>query len=258
MVKRDRLPRVLLYDIEMLPNIVYSWGLWDQNIQPENIIKEKSLICVAYRWLGETKVHSCSILDDPRAFLKDPYNDKVVVTHLHKIFEEADAIIAHNGDRFDFTIFNARAIKYGLPPLPTIPSVDTLKVARNKFKFNSNKLDYLGEYFGLGRKIKVDGSLWRRIAGGEVKAVREMITYNKQDVVLLEAVYMKLRPFMTNHPNLNILGGRCQELSCRICGSRKVQRRGYTNLGYAKFQCTMCQAWSKSGVVVRKTAEVLR
>ena len=71
------------------------------------------------------------------------------------MFDEADVVIAHNGDKFDMRKANARFGHYE-PPMP-VQQVDTLKVARKYFKFESNKLGDLGEHLGLGNKEVTGG-----------------------------------------------------------------------------------------------------
>ena len=162
----------------------------------------------------------------------------------------AEGFAMHNCDKFDIRKSNAKFIEYGFKPPATYKTVDTLKIARRYFRFDSNKLDSLGEYLGLGRKVKTGGfDLWDRCIQGEEKALRLMEKYNKKDVELLENVYLKLRPWMTNHPNLNLISETRH--NCPICESSKVQRRGfsYSRVNkYQRWQCLECGGWSQSPI----------
>jgi ribonuclease D len=61
--------------------------------------------------------------------------------------------------------------------------------------------------------------------------------YCKQDVKLLEKLYLKVRPFIKNHPHL---GKAAHE--CGACNSNHVQSRGYRRTKYFRIQRLQCQA----------------
>ncbi len=51
--------RRLFFDIEVSPNIVFSWRAgYNLNIDPDNIIEERKIICVCWKWEGKDEVHS--------------------------------------------------------------------------------------------------------------------------------------------------------------------------------------------------------
>lgn len=238
-------PRVILYDLETSQNLVAVFRL-DGNdwIQPENIIQERFIISFAWKVLGESRVHATSVLDDVKRFEKNHVDDSHVCQELHDVLSSADLIVAHNGDKFDLPFAAARMAINGLPPLPPIPSIDTLKTAKRRFMFNSNKLDYLGNVLGVGRKIETSPGLWLRVLRGEKAAIREMVTYNKQDVLLLERVFLKLRPYMDNYVNRELFG----KSGCPRCGSLKTQSRGThraISRVYQRYQCQSCGGWFK-------------
>lgn len=238
--------KILVWDVETAHMELKQWGLWDKFTPIENIIKDWYIICGAWKWLGDKKIHAVSVLDDPIRFKENIRDDYYVVATLHQILSEADAIIHHYGDAFDLKKFNARAIFHGLGPLPELIQIDTVKMAKQKFAFSSNKLDYIGDFLGVGRKIPTGSALWLRCEAGERKAIREMVTYNRQDVQLLEDVYMKLRPYAPSPKfNHNIVDGD----GCPTCGEETLQRRGFYRTitrVYQRYQCTSCGSWSRS------------
>lgn len=66
----------------------------------------------------------------------------------------------------------------------------------------------------------------------------------KQDVVLLDALYHQLRPYMATHPNMANLGGG----TCPRCGGMRLQSRGTAKTAtgtYKRYQCQDCGAWSR-------------
>jgi len=240
-------PRIVLYDLETSHNLaaVFQLKQQDNYIPYDNIIQERYIICASWKVLGEKAVHAVSVLDDPKRFAKHPQDDFHVCTVLHQVLSESDVIVAHNGDQFDQKFVAARFLIHGLDPLPPITSIDTLTVARSRFLFNANHLDYLGNILKVGRKKPTTGGLWLRVLKGDASAVREMVKYNKQDVALLERVFLKLRPYMANHVNRELYG----EQGCPRCGSRRVQARGLhraISRAYQRWHCQACGGWYKS------------
>lgn len=254
-------PRVLLYDIETTHNKVAAFRLLNDFTLPhENILQERYIVCASWKWLGEKKVYAVSTLDDPKRFKKDFTDDFVVVSKLHDIISEADVIVGHNGDHYDLKFSETRMLKQGLSPLPPATTIDTLKVARARFMFNSNKLDYLGQFLGVGQKIHTGNDLWLRVLDGDADAIREMVVYNKQDVLLLEDVFLKLRPYMPNHINRQLFGND-HVGECPRCGSRHIQARGrrvaISNV-YNQFQCQECGGWFREKTADKKVKTTLK
>jgi hypothetical protein len=238
-------PKILLWDVETSLNVVAVFQLKQDYIQPESILSERHLICAAWKWLGESKVNAVSLLDDPKRFAKDIHDDYHVCQKLHDVLNEADVIVAHNGDKFDIRFVEARMIINGFSPLPPIVKLDTMKIAKKRFLFNSNKLDYLGKVLGVGRKKPTSSGLWMRVLKGDEKAIKAMVAYNKGDVQLLERVFLKLRPYMPNHLNRELFGLD----GCSRCGSKKLQKRGLSRNAtrvYQRFQCLSCGGWLRA------------
>lgn len=238
-------PRILFYDIETSHNVVAKFSLREEYVNHNNILQERYVICAAWKWLGEKRIHAVAINDFP-AYRKQPHNDRHVIETLNTVLASADVIVAHNGNRFDFPWIAGRALKHELPPLPPIPSIDTLKIARRMFSLNSNRLDYLGNYLGLGGKTNTPPGLWIDVLKGDEKAIRTMVRYNKRDVELLEQVYLKLRPYAPEHFNAQLV---THVEGCPRCGSDKVQSRGWhasLTQKYRRFQCTACKGWFRS------------
>ena len=232
--------KILFFDIETSPILGYVWQLRETDVL--KIVKSWKLLCFSYKWI-DSKVKTVS-LPQFKNYKKDKEDDSAIVKELWNLFNEADIIIAHNGDKFDIKKSYAKFSEHNLPPPEPFRTVDTLKVARRYFKFDSNRLDALGDYLELGRKIQTGGiELWLEVIAGDKQAWRKMERYNRQDVALLEKVYLKLRPFMNNHPNLSIFNG----YSCPICGGKDLQRRGFsisTTGKRQRMQCTDCGGWS--------------
>lgn len=261
-VKKTKV-KILFWDLETTHNVVASFSLFKPIIPHDCILKERSIICGSWKWQGNDKVESISVTDDMKRFRKNRGDDYVVVKTLHEKLQEADIIVAHNGDKFDLKYFNTRCLFHGLTPIAKPITVDTYKVAKKNFNFNSNRLDYIAKFLGVGEKIKTHLGMWLAIIDSRVpveeavEEVKNMVVYNKRDVVILEKVYDKIKIFMDNHPNANLFI-ESEIPVCPVCGGKHLQKRGYraTRTGrYARYQCqsTGCGAWSSAGTRVQAT-----
>ena len=245
MKKPNKSPAIILWDIESSYIEYRGFGLWKQNIAPQTITQDKHLFCVCYQWYGEKKIHSISILDDPKRFAKNHHDDYHVVKEMHKVLSQADAHVAHYGDGFDMPMIQERFICHGLKPLKKIVSQDTCKIAKRYFKFTSNKLDWIAKKLGHPGKLVNPTNLWNLCFDGDEKALRRMVKYCKRDISALAFVYEKFRPFIKNNPlNANLFNG--EALGCVNCGSLNLIKRGfnYTRVNkYKRYQCKDCGAW---------------
>jgi len=241
-------PNILVWDIETSFNVVATFSLFnDAPINHRNVLQEWNIISVSWKWLGEKKVHSISVADDAAMFEANPGNDYAICVKMQELFEKADAVVHHYGDKFDLPKVNARLAFHRLAPLKPVVQIDTKKIASKHFKFNSNRLDYLGIFLGVGQKIDTPPDLWLRCLYGDKKAVEEMVRYNKGDVKLLEAVFNVLYPFAALSINKRLFLDK--DDICPKCGGKHLQYRGYRYTlarKYRRFQCTDCGSWGHS------------
>lgn len=209
-------PKRLFYDIETSYNIVKSWRVgYNLSLQPEDIIKERAIITIAYKWEGE---------EDVTVLSWDKGCDKKIIEDFVKVMSEADEMVGHNLDRYDTKFIMGRALKHGIPALPKYQSTDTLKLAKKHFMLNSNKLDYIAQYLGIGHKTKHRGmEMWDDIIlRNDPKALEEMIEYNVQDVFLTEQVYHKLMEYSL--PKVNHASKQTGDKhTCPQCGSNHAE-----------------------------------
>lgn len=253
--------RILLFDIENAPHKAYTWGLYEQNIPHEMVIEYGYMLCYCAKWLDNNVVLSDSLIDHPEHFKKNPTCDKYLAHSLWALLDEADIVVAHNGDGFDIKWANTIFARHKLTPPSKFRSIDTLKQARSNYKFPSNKLDSIGRELGLGRKVKHEGfDMWKKCMDGDEKAWNKMLKYCKQDVRLLEKVYLELRPYIKNHPNVNV-DKDTEDFCCPSCGSSDIVRNGFTmtNAGrYQKYKCRDCGKWSRSSTNVNVNKVALK
>lgn len=231
-------PKILFLDLETSPNIGYIWGKWEQNVI--DFKKEWEILSFAYKWADKKTVHCVT-----RSHFNDP-TDKSLVKALWKIMNECDVMVAHNGDQFDNKKAKARFLVHGLTPPSPYKTVDTKKIAKGQFNFNSNALDDLGKALGVGRKEKTGGfDLWLGCMANKRASWRLMTKYNKQDVLLLERVYLKLLPWANNHPNVSSWIG---DRACPKCAGTRLKSKGlvYTRTSaFRKYVCLGCGGYSR-------------
>lgn len=232
--------RIILYDIETLPNLGYFWDTYSESsIALDFILKPKSICTIAYKWYGESETYVLT--------MEKPYDDRTILEAFLPIISEADYMVAHYS-RFDKPFIAARLMANGLPSLPPVNDICTYKLAKSHFgrSLNGNKLDHLGEVLGLGRKIKTSADLWVRCAAGDKDAIAEMATYNRQDVDLLADVFHAMLPYVKSKINLNLMTDE-PILRCKHCGGDDLEHLGYeytsSSMRY-RHRCRSCGSWS--------------
>lgn len=234
-------PRVTLIDIETAPHLAWCFGRWDQNLGQDNIEKEGFILSVAHKKLYDPKIEGKIITDVDKLLHGD---DREILEYMLDVYENTDILVGQNIKRFDHAVFRARLCAQGMPPPKPVKLIDTKLIAKS-MKFPSNSLDSLLSYLGLGRKTKNDGiSLWIRAIKGEQVALDEMLKYNKDDVSDLEDVWLMLRPFDNQSPDLGSYFGDEKE-RCISCGSEKVKERqdfvyGTGGTRYSMYECLDC------------------
>lgn len=235
--------KILLLDIETSPNLAYVWGAWKQNISQKQWIEKGHIMSFAVKWLDKDEIFYYENRDR---------NDQQIVGNLFKYLDEADIVVAHNAKKFDLPVILGRGVVHGYTPPSPYFMIDTLETARKEFRFVSNSLANLCEELGLPLKSdhkKYPGfELWIGCLAGEDAAWKEMQEYNVHDVISLEALYLRLRPYMKNHPNV-VRDIKGEEVRCPKCGSANLQWRGYyytrAGLCYRKFRCNDCGGWGR-------------
>lgn len=235
--------RILLLDIETSPNLAHVWGIWQQNVGLNQLLESSTTLCFAAKWLGEDEIIFSSINKNPQ---------KKMLTKIHALIDSADAVIHYNGTKFDMPTLNKEFLLAGFTPPSPVKQIDLLQVAKRQFRFVSNKLDYVSQILGLGKKTSHMGhELWIRCMNKDQDAWALMEEYNKNDVILLERVYEKMKPWIKHHLNLSIFSS---EVVCPNCGKAHYQKRGfsYTSTSiYQRYQCKDCGNWFRDTKNIR-------
>lgn len=180
--------RILFLDIETSPNTAHIWGLFKQNVSLSQLMESSYVLCWAAKWAGEREVLFDSIHQSPSTRM---------VKKIHALLEQADVVVHYNGSSFDIPTLNKEFLLHKLLPPSPAKEIDLLRVVRRKFRFPSNKLDYVAQRLGLGKKFEHEGhTLWVKCMNNDAAAWATMKKYNTHDVVLLEQLYETLLPWM--------------------------------------------------------------
>lgn len=253
--------RIAVLDIETAPLTSWAWGTWDQNLSLEMIQRDWFVIAFAWKWLHDSRV---TYFDQSKA--EDVEDDSGLLQKVWDLLDSADIVIAHNGQKFDFKKLNARFITLGWNPPSPYRVIDTLVEVKRVAAFTSNKLAFLTDALCTAKKsshVKFPGFLlWKECLLGNPKAWAEMKKYNKQDVLSLEELYLRLRPWMVTHPNVMAyeLSGDDALTGCTRCGGYALVRQGYrvTQTGrYRRWRCTGCGGWSQERLMEKENREGL-
>lgn len=235
--------KILYLDLETSPNIGTFWRPGNKvSLSVNNILEERQIILASYAWNDEKPktVTWKKCLKTANKYLQ--YSDKDVVVKLVKLCNEADVIVAHNGQRFDLPWLRARAMFYGIALDHNLQVFDTLKKTRGLLGLNSYKLDYLGKFFVADKKVETGGyGLWLSCMAGDRKAMKLMAQYCEQDVVLLRKYYQELIHYVPALNHAGVHKGHAK-WTCKTCGTHDVRvRKEYvTASGARRFNMT-CQ-----------------
>lgn len=232
---------LLVIDIETRPALAYVWRLFDENIGLEQLVHPSEIISVGAKWYGRDKMYYADVRYKNGVEINDTDRAKML-NMIRKLWIKADALITFNGDKFDLPKLRGEFVRAGVEPPPPVASIDVRKTT-SMMGFTSGRLAHVGPLLGCGDKVDTGGfKLWAEYLAGQAEARKAMKTYNLQDVALLEAVYTKVRPYITTHPYIGIKAERCP-----TCESTKIQQRGVRRTRsylITRVHCQACGAWS--------------
>lgn len=213
------------------------------------LLESSYVLCWAAKWLGEQEIYFSSTQKD----------HKQMLNYIHSLLDEADSVVHYNGTKFDIPTLNKEFILHNMMPPSPYHQIDLLRVARNQFKFASNKLVYVAKALGLTPKISHIGhELWIRCMAGDKEAWEMMKEYNIGDVTLLEEVYYTFLPWIKQHPNHAMYSDN--KLICPNCGGSHYQRRGTTATRagiYQRYNCLDCGTWFRGNKNVSEAKQFM-
>lgn len=242
--------KTLTIDIETAPLESYHWRLWDENISLDQIRVEWTVLSYCAKWLGKDRV---LYADTGGRGVRKVRDDKGVLREIRELLDEADIVVAQNGNSFDIKKINARLLMQGFGPYSPIRCVDTKLAAQRYFGFTSNKLEWLAKHLTetpkSSHKEFPGFELWAEVLKDNPRAWAEMKRYNKADVVATENLYLRLRPWIADHPNMGIYSDVERPL-CTHCGSdhvivskHRISRKQQS--AYIQYVCRECGGYSR-------------
>lgn len=238
--------KILLLDIETAPNIAHVWGLWQQNIALNQLLDSGYVLCWSAKWLGDDEIMFSSVKRD---------GAKKMLKRAHRLLDECDVVVHFNGRSFDVPTLNKEFLERGILPPAPYKQIDLCLISRSTFRFPSNKLSYIARALKVQEKKSHRGhELWVGCMNNDRECWEEMEEYNKGDVITLEQVYMKMRPWIRNHPSA-VVHDDIEGRACPTCGSDNLQRRGYAATAqnkYPRYQCRDCGVWSRGTNLLQK------
>lgn len=224
--------KIVVFDLETIwdadewlrEDRAFSIGNWPGRTMKADI---NSIITFGYQILGE-EPKSVSVWDFVDYDYTKLNDDFMVCAFAESILSDADAIITHNGKRFDFKFLQTRLKKHKLPLLdPKTPHIDTCAEAKKAYSLYSNRLKDLTQFLGVSAKISTGGrNLWTRIYRGDKEAEKEMAIYCEQDVKATGECALAMQAEIKSWPNYNVIFGTKENCPNAVCGSLNTQKHG--------------------------------
>lgn len=256
-VAKNVTAKIVTLDIERLPGRHATWHrgqtvsgpFWDLNeikgwtgrrIHPDDVQEWPRTICAAWRWYGEEEVHFASEwqVGGYDGFMRRAW----------EAFDSADIIVGHNMGRFDGPLLMSGWAEMGLPAPSPYKVIDTLKVARQVFGFESNTLDALNKRLGVDAKTdRYDVATARAAVSGDKDAQEKLASYNRGDIVASEALFDRLRPYAKGLPHMGMWAD--SEIACPNCGHDMTAtgKTVHANVqAYEGMVCPSCGAHGRS------------
>jgi hypothetical protein len=185
---------ILYLDTEISKSLYFNYGakVPSKYLRIDDIVQEYYMICWAASYVGQDKVFSSCVTSGQAK----KWDDKSILSKLRGLMEAADIIAGHNVDAYDVKRINTRFLLNGLEPVIGKKTLDTLKIARAKFTFESNKLDYISQRLGFRGKDNITNDDWLKIVKtGDAETLRKVDTYCQGDVTNGKKVLEKLMKY---------------------------------------------------------------
>ena len=235
-------PKIVFYDIETTLGEAYHFNHWKVNIGMKHKKIPSHMLSHAWKWGVDGEVEG-SILTVEEVLNRDP---RRIVEEAWNILNDCDVLVAHNGKNFDVKKINSYFLKFGLLPPSPYKVVDTLSIAKRKFRLDFNSLAFLAEYLGVEQKIDTDIDLWIDCARGVQSALDEMFLYNKGDITTLFKVWERLMVWDNDGVNMAMFNQNT-DVACPHCSGDNIKALDgkfvYTpQRKYQAYRCLDCGA----------------
>ena len=261
-VAKNVTAKIVTLDIERIPGrarvkhrgLTIEGEFWDLNgwkhtigrrIHADDVQEWPRTICAAWKWYDQpgTVFAAEWEVGGYDGFMRAVWD----------VFNDADLIIGHNADRFDARHLMGGWAEMGLPAPSPYKVVDTLKIARGTFAYESNTLDALNKRLGIDAKTdKYDVQIARAAVNGDKEAQARIEDYNRGDIVASEALFDRLRPYAKGIPHLGMWTD--DEMACPSCGHSMTAtgRTVHANVQrYEHLHCPNCGAHARGTTTLK-------
>ena len=182
---------ILYIDLEISKSLYYNYGakVPSTYLRSEDRVHSYFMICWSASYIGIDKVwHEC--ITPAQARNQD---DSQIVGRLRGLMESAEIWAGHNVDAYDAKRANTRFKLNGLQPVIGKRTIDTLKIARSKYAFESNRLGEISKELGFRDKDNITNEDWLQIVKyGDKKTLEKVDKYCQGDVVNGKSVFNEL------------------------------------------------------------------
>ena len=246
--------RVLLYDIEasnLSGSMGYVFSIAYAIIDTDKLHKNWKKM---KRGKGLPKIHLISVLNTKGGYDLKKINgrglisDKEVIKKFAEVVtNEADLICGHYAICFDHKMINARAMRYGVKPMPNVKQYDTWLSARKNHKLHSNRADAITEFLGGTEKTRLKPERWVKASMGHIPSIKYIEHHNIKDIVDLVKMFVNLAPYDPKFPATQVFRGKCP-----VCGCDKFKKMRFLSSSretYKSHQCSNCGKWVKGNRV---------
>ena len=190
---KEKDTQVMVYDIETSRVTASIWNTGKQYINHGSLTSHTTIISIAWKWLGESKVHSVK--------WDKNHCDKKLMQEFLLEYNRADMVIGQNNNSFDNKLVATRAAYHRLFVNKFVKSFDIYRQAKSVFRLSSYSMAYMAKYFGLTLKQSHEGiHMWEMIENGtkaeQKEYLQKMIDYNIGDIITTEELYLTLLPYL--------------------------------------------------------------
>lgn len=220
------------------------------DIETSNLDANRGYVmCATAKWLNEKHIYTWN-LHDTEGFGETPesfHNDKPIVDELGDMLESAQVVVAYYGGykKFDVPYVNTRRMGHQLPPLRRLNVVDPYMAAKSQLKLARTNMDSVATLLGLDvQKYHLPWADWWHAQFGDRKAMKKLLEYCENDVLVLEGIYKKMLPMFLSHP-FTTEGGPTR---CPACGGATYSK-GWRYLKRIRVEDRICKTcgWRGDG-----------
>jgi len=201
---------ILYIDIETSKSLYYNYGAKVPSgyLRSEDRVKDWFMISWAASYVGCDNVYS-EIVSPTKA---REWDDSEIVDRLHGIMQSAEIIAGHNVDGFDLKRVNTRFKRHGLPPIVGKRTIDTLKIARAKYAWESNRLGEICKWLGIDDKEQITNEDWLAVFTGNKATLDKIHHYNRGDVINGKKVLLEMLPIANKKTDFGAVKGTIENL----------------------------------------------